>query len=54
MSNPESRFELGSDAHYKHVMSERAYREAADSTGLSALYIEMQDMQEWRKQNSEP
>eukprot|EP00752_Nemacystus_decipiens_P012766 g11306.t1 len=36
MANPESEFEQGTDAGYKRVMAEKAYKDAAETTGLTA------------------
>ncbi|CAN0261949.1 unnamed protein product, partial [Hapterophycus canaliculatus] len=49
MSNPESEFTQGTDASYKHVLAEKAYQEAAESTGLSAVYGRLRELQTWRK-----
>lgn len=48
MSNPESKFNVGMDAGYKHVMAESAYRDAADATGLTDTYHKLQAMQTWK------
>lgn len=50
MANPESKFEMGTDANYKQIMAEDAYRKAAESTGLMALYKQLQELQTWKKQ----
>ncbi|CAN0421271.1 unnamed protein product [Laminaria digitata] len=49
MANPESKFAVGMDANYKHVMAEKAYQEAAESTGLTGVYRELQGLQAWSK-----
>ncbi|CBJ27679.1 conserved unknown protein [Ectocarpus siliculosus] len=49
MSNPESEFKQGTDAGYKHVMAEKAYQDAAEVTGLSAVYRKLQGLQTWHK-----
>lgn len=53
MSNPESEFAQGTDATYKHVLAEKAYQEAAERTGLSAVYRRLQDLQTWHKKPQE-
>lgn len=50
MSNPESEFAQGTDAGYKHVMAEKAYKDAAESTGLTEVYTRLQGLQSWHKQ----
>lgn len=50
MSNPESEFAQGADASYKHVMAEKAYKVAAESTGLTAVYRRLQGLQSWHKE----
>lgn len=50
MSNPESEFAQGTDASYKHVLAEKAYQEAAETTGLSAVYRRLRELQRWRKE----
>ena len=49
MANPESKFAVGMDASYKHVMAEKAYQEAAEKTGLADVYRELQGLQAWHK-----
>ena len=53
MSNPESNFEQGTDAGYKHVMAEKAYKDAAETTGLTAVYTRLQGLQSWRKEEED-
>lgn len=48
MANPESKFEIGTDAKYKQLMSEDAYRNAAESTGLMDMYRQLQVLQTWK------
>eukprot|EP00752_Nemacystus_decipiens_P004564 g4166.t1 len=50
MSNPESEFEQGTDAGYKRVMAENAYKDAAEVTGLTAVYTRLQGLQSWRNE----
>lgn len=50
MSNPESEFAQGTDAGYKRVMAEKAYQDAAESTGLTAVYKRLQGLQSWHKE----
>lgn len=53
MSSPESEFEQGTDAGYKHVMAEKAYKDAAETTGLTAVYTRLQELQSWRNSKEE-
>lgn len=49
MSNPESEFAQGTDKGYKRAMAEKAYKDAAEATGLSAVYRKLQGLQTWHK-----
>lgn len=53
MSSPESEFTQGADEVYKQALAEKAYGEAAEKTGLSAVYRRLRDLQTWHKKSGD-